>query len=113
MSRPKRVLYLTALAALAALFLAQPPAVLGQELPQVNRKIKSQITPVYPDLARRLNVRGKVKLQVTVAADGSVKSMHALGGHPILVGASQDAVGKWKFEPAQKDTTQIIEVNFD
>lgn len=113
MARPKRILFLTMLATLVAMFAIPPQVVRGQDTPQVTRKVKSQVTPVYPDLARRMNVHGKVKLQVTVAPDGTVKSIHVLGGHPILAGASQDAVRNWKFEPGPKETTQMIEVNFD
>jgi len=102
-----------ALAALCAIFAFQPLPTHGQEASEAKRKIKSQVTPVYPDLARRMNVHGKVKLEVTVAPDGSVKSIRALGGHPLLVSASQDAVRNWKFEPAPKETLQLVEVNFD
>jgi len=113
MARRKRLFWVPLVAVLAAVFAFPPQPLRGQENGEVKRKIKTQVNPIYPDLARRMNVHGKVKLQVTVAPDGSVKSIHALGGHPILVGASQDAVRQWKFEPGPKETVQIIEVNFD
>ncbi|HYA94724.1 MAG TPA: energy transducer TonB [Terriglobales bacterium] len=113
MARPKRILFLTLLATMVATFAIPPQAVRGQDAAQVNRKIKTQVTPTYPELARRMNVHGKVKLEVTVTPDGSVKTIHVLGGHPILASASQDAVRHWKFEPGPKETTQVIEVNFD
>lgn len=113
MSGLKRTLTLALGAMLCATVAFPPQVVLGQDATQVNRKIKSQVSPAYPDLARRMNVHGKVKLQVTVAPDGSVKAIHVLGGHPILASASQDAVQKWKFETGPKETTQIVEVNFD
>jgi TonB family protein len=113
MARPKRILLLTLLATLVAVFAMPPLEAHGQETTQVNRKIKTQVTPTYPELAKRMNVHGKVKMEVTVATDGSVKTIHVLGGHPILAGASQDAVRNWKFEPGPKETTQIIEVNFN
>jgi outer membrane biosynthesis protein TonB len=52
-------------------------------------------------------------MEVTVAPDGSVKSIHVLGGHPVLATASQEAVRNWKFESGPKETTQIVEVNFN
>lgn len=113
MSRPKHVLFLTMLATMVAVFAVPPQVMRGQDPPLVSRKVKSQVTPIYPDLARRMNVHGKVKLQVTVNPDGTVKTIHVLGGHPILAGASQDAVRNWKFETGPKETSQIIEVNFD
>ncbi len=113
MARVKRIPLLSLLAILAAIVAVPPQAVFGQDAAPANRKVRTQVTPAYPDLAKRMNVHGKVKLQVTVAPDGSVKSIHVLGGHPILASASQDAVRNWKFEPGPKETTQIIEVNFD
>jgi len=70
------------------------------------------VNPVYPDLARRLQMSGVVKLRATVAADGSVKSIETVGGHPILIKAAQDAVTKWKFAPAPAETRELIEINF-
>ena len=113
MTGRKRLFLVTFLAALAALFAVPPQGLRAQDSAELRRKVKTQVKPIYPDLARRMNVHGKVKLQVTVAPDGSVKTIHALGGHPILVGASQDAVRQWKFEPGPKETTQLIEIDFD
>ena len=76
------------------------------------RKVKTRVTPVYPDLARRMNVAGKVKIEVVVGADGRVKTTRVVGGHPLLVQACQDAVREWKFAPAPEETTQIVEFEF-
>jgi len=76
------------------------------------RKVKSKTLPVYPDLARRMNVGGKVKIEVVVTPDGRVKSTRVVGGHPLLVQACQDAVKEWKFQPAPEETTQIVEFEF-
>jgi TonB family protein len=76
------------------------------------RKIKSRTTPAYPELARRMNVSGKVKLEVVIASDGHVRSIRPLGGHPLLVQACQDAVKDWKFLPGPEESTQIVECEF-
>lgn len=76
------------------------------------RKIKSKVLPEYPSIARQLNLVGKVKLETAVAADGHVTGTKVLGGNPVLAIAAQDAVKKWRFEPAPKDTTEVIEVDF-
>lgn len=76
------------------------------------RKVKSKVAPSYPELARRMNVTGKVKIEVVIAPDGHVKSTRVVGGHPLLVQASQDAVKEWKFQPAAEESTQIIEFDF-
>jgi len=76
------------------------------------RKVKSKVTPLYPDLARRMNVSGKVKIEVVIAPDGRIKSTRVIGGHPLLTQACQDALRDWKFMPGPEETTQIIEFEF-
>jgi TonB family protein len=76
------------------------------------RKVKSKTLPAYPELARRMNVSGKVKIEVVIATDGHVKSTRVIGGHPLLVQTCQDAVKEWKFVAAAEETTQIVEFEF-
>jgi TonB family protein len=76
------------------------------------RKVKTRVTPVYPELAKRMNVSGKVKIEVIIAPDGHVKSTRAIGGHPLLVQSCQDAVKEWKFVAAPEETTQVVEFDF-
>jgi TonB family protein len=76
------------------------------------RKVKTRVSPVYPDLAKRMNVTGRVKIEVVVAADGHVKSTRVVGGHPLLVQSCQDAVKEWKFTPGE-EATQIVEFDFN
>ena len=76
------------------------------------RKVKSKTSPLYPELAKRMNVAGKVKIEVVITPDGHVKSTRVVGGHPLLVQACQDAVKEWKFVPAAEETTQIVEFDF-
>jgi len=76
------------------------------------RKVKSKVAPVYPDLARRMNVTGKVKIEVVISSDGHIKSTRVIGGHPLLTQACQDALKDWRFLPGPDETTQIIEFDF-
>ena len=94
-------------------FALAQPAASGQESADVGRKVKSQVNPVYPDLARRINVHGRVKLEVTITPEGKVKGVRLLGGHPLLASAAQSAVQQWRFEPGPKESTQVIEFNFE
>lgn len=75
------------------------------------RRIKSGEPPEYPELARRLSLRGTARVQATVAPDGTVKQVKELGGNPVLVDALARAVKKWKYEPSDK--TSMVEVKFD
>lgn len=99
-------------AAAAALFTTG--FVLAQQVSvdESKRKIKSKNLPAYPDLARRMNVVGKVKIEIIITPDGKVRSTRVIGGHPLLVQACQDAVKEWKFFPAADETTQVIECDF-
>jgi protein TonB len=76
------------------------------------RKVKSKVAPAYPELAKRMNVVGKVKIEVIITPDGRVKSTRALGGHPLLVQSCIDAVKEWKFVAAPEETTQVVEFEF-
>jgi len=76
------------------------------------RKLKTKAAPAYPELARRLNIAGKVKIEVVITPDGRVRSARAIGGHPVLVQTCLDAVRDWRYEPASEETTQIVEFEF-
>jgi TonB family protein len=83
----------------------------GQE--EITRKLKSKIAPVYPDLARRMGITGAVKVQITVATNGTVKNAKLVGGHPVLANPALDAIKKWRYEPSNEETTGIVEFRFD
>ena len=92
---------------------SMPPVAWSQEAEQITRKVKSKVAPAYPDLARRMNISGVVKVQVTVDKNGAVKSSKLVGGHPILAQAALDAVRKWRFDTGTEDTTGVVEFHFD
>lgn len=77
------------------------------------RAVKQRISPVYPELAKRLRVTGVVKLEVTVDPDGKVKDVKTISGNRMLSTAAEDAVHKWKFAPASADSTENLDINFD
>jgi len=76
------------------------------------RKVKTKVLPDTPDLARQLKVTGKVKIEATISADGHVTGTKVIGGSPILVGSAMDALKKWRYEPAAKETSEIVEFYF-
>jgi len=99
-----------AVAAVAVMATAAHAQAVGTD--EGKRKTKSKNSPGYPELARRMNVSGKVKIEVIITPDGRVRSTRVIGGHPLLVQACQDAVKEWKFFPAPEETTQIVEFDF-
>lgn len=100
--------------ALSALFLFGGAIVPRQAFAQgeLTRKVTSKVSPTYPDLARRMSIRGTVKMIVVVSPEGNLKNARVVGGNPILVNAALNAVKKWKFEPAQDESTGTVEFTF-
>jgi len=76
------------------------------------RRVVDHATPAYPALARRMALEGVVKVDALVAQDGTVKSVEIKGGSPVLTQAALDAVRRWKWEPATRETHEIVEVKF-
>ena len=101
------ILVLGVLAPTAALTIARASA---QE--ELARKIKTRVSPAYPELARRMNITGTVKVMVVITPSGSLKDTKVLGGNPLLVNAAMDALKKWKFEPADAESSGTVEFKF-
>lgn len=93
----------------AALVLSRP--VLAQQT-KVPRQILTKVIPRYPDLARPLRLEGTAKVTVTVAPNGSVRSVQPVGGHPLLLKAAEDAIYKWKWSSASEESQELIELRF-
>src|SRR5580692_4263959 len=113
MNRKNRLLGLS-LAVILGGSLAAAPRTIAQENPaeSAKRKVKTKTVPEYPELARQMNATGKVKIEATISADGKVTNTKVIGGSPLLVGAAQDALKKWRFEPATKETVEVVEFDF-
>jgi protein TonB len=79
----------------------------GQEA----RKAISKPTPRYPEIAKHMNLVGTVKVEIVIGSDGKVKNTTVIGGHPILIGATLDALKEWKYEPATIET--FVTLTFD
>jgi TonB family protein len=102
------------LALLLTASIGLPPNALAQtsSTESSKRKIKVRVAPEYPPLAKQLKVTGKVKLEATVTPEGHVISTKVLGGSPVLVVAAIDALKKWRYESAPKETIEIVEFDF-
>jgi protein TonB len=80
-------------------------------------KLVQQARPVYPPLAKQARIQGVVRLQAVIAADGTMKNLAVISGHPLLVPAALEAVRQWVYattllngEPVEVITQ--IDVNF-
>lgn len=80
---------------------------------EIVRRAKTKVQPTYPELAHRMNISGTVKIEVTVAANGTVKEARVVGGHPVLAQSALDAAKRWRFEPAASESTGVIDFKFE
>ena len=46
---------------------------------EIIRRAKSKVQPAYPELARKMNLSGTVKVEVIVAPNGTVKEARVVG----------------------------------
>jgi TonB family protein len=83
-----------------------------ETLVENTRKIVSQAKPVYPGIARNMNLEGIVKLEVNVAPNGAVKSVQAVGGSPVFVRAAEDAVYGFRWVTAKEESKEHVEIRF-
>jgi len=80
-------------------------------------KIRRQVTPVYPPLARQARISGTVRLEAVIGRSGTIQSLHVTSGHPLLAQAALEAVRQWSYYPTllNGDPVEVltqIEVNF-
>lgn len=101
-------------------FLLLPILILGAATIRVSaqdssqaRKIVRKTMPIYPMLARQINLAGTVKVAAVVAPDGKVKSVETVGGSPILIEAAKESILQWKFAPAAAESREVIELHFN
>ena len=102
-------LYIAIFLGIIAIF---PSLSAAQEQTEVKRKIVSQVVPVYPELAKKMQITGVVKMEVVVAPNGKTKSTQVVGGSPVFVKAATEAVEKWKWGVASQDTKELVELDF-
>ena len=83
-----------------------------QETIEGERKVLNKVEPTYPEFARRISLKGTVKLEAVVASTGKVRAVNIKGGHPLLAQAAVQAVSNWKWETAPSETHENVEVRF-
>ena len=77
-----------------------------------------KVNPIYPELARRARVSGKVVLRITIDEEGLVQDVTPVEGHPMLDSAAVEAVRQWRYRPTIQDekpvsVTTMVEVFFE
>ncbi len=80
---------------------------------EIIRRAKNKVQPAYPELAKKMQISGTVKIEVVVSPNGTVKEARVVGGHPVLATAALDAAKKWRFDPAASESTGVIDFKFE
>jgi TonB family protein len=106
---PEKVIRPVSRALVALIFLGLMATISSGQEP---RKRIAQPQPQYPEIAKHLALTGNVKVQIVVATDGHIKETKVIGGHPVLVEATLKALEKWKYAPANAETTAELEFHF-
>ncbi len=80
-------------------------------------KLITNVTPVYPPLAKAARVQGTVRFEATIGKDGTVQNLELLSGPPLLVQAATQAVQQWVYEPTLLNGNPVevvttIDINF-
>src|ERR1700758_3496628 len=94
------------------IFALIPVFSIAQEPSEASRKIISKVVPIYPELARTMQIHGTVRGNVVIAPDGKVKLTQVVGGNPVLIKAAVDAIEKWRWAPASHETKELIQLDF-
>jgi TonB family protein len=96
---------------------ANPPARIrvGGNVQQT--KLVFQSRPAYPVEAKQARIQGVVKLNATIAKDGTIQHLEVISGHPLLIPAALEAVKQWVYQPTLLNGQPVevmteVDVNF-
>ena len=107
--RPPKVLSLLGIILLS---LTISPSIAQQIRSDSKRRIVTQVSPVYPEMAKTLRLSGIVRLRATVAPGGKVVRTEVLGGSPLLALSATNAVSKFTWESKSEETQETVEIQF-
>jgi len=79
---------------------------------QQGRRPVSNPQPEYPDIAKKMNLSGLVRIEVVIGPEGEIKNAKVIGGHPVLADSSLRALKKWKYAPSTSETKELLEFKF-
>jgi TonB family protein len=113
MTTPTRRIIAVVVLILSFALIVVPSQTDAQVATESTRKVVNRVVPAYPDMARTMNLKGNVKLEVVVGPSGAVKSVEVKGGHPVLAKSAENAVFKWKWESAERETRELVEIKFN
>jgi len=91
---------------------APPPVATAAAPVEGERRLESSAPPGYPAIAQQMKLTGTARVQARVKPNGTVTEVTVLGGHPLLAAALADAVRQWRYQPAPKETLEVVKFSF-
>ena len=101
----KRIVLTLSLAAVGVGAVATLP---GAAADEPGRKVTKRVAAAYPDLARKFQLKGTVRLTALVAGAGNVTDTEVVGGPPIFIGAAQRAAKQWVFQAGSASRELLV-----
>jgi outer membrane biosynthesis protein TonB len=99
---------------LLCLMSSSSPQLFAQSVPaKPHRKVIVMFDPEYPTIMKNGHFDGQVRLEATVAANGTVSKVEIKGGNPILAQCASQAVSRWKYVSAPAQTIEDVIFNFN
>jgi len=80
---------------------------------RTERVLLTHVDPKYPEALLPLQLRGVVRLVVTISPKGSVEDIRVLGGNPFMTAAAIAAVKQWVYAADRSRTRTQITIPFD
>jgi len=107
-------LCITTATLLGAIFFTAPRLVsqMTEEV-ESDRKVITRVEPDYPETLKRLYIGGIVRVETTVAPNGTVENAELLGGNPVLGQSAMKAIKQWKYAPTNAKEKLIVKLTFD
>jgi len=113
MTTPARRIVAVVSLVLSFVWTVVPSQTEAQVTTEGTRRVVNRVLPAYPEMARSMSLKGNVKVEVVAAPNGAVKSVAIKGGHPVLAKSAENAVFKWKWESAARETRELVEIKFN
>ncbi|MBK7993592.1 MAG: TonB family protein [Blastocatellia bacterium] len=80
--------------------------------PNLEAKAVKKIPPLYPPLAKRKRVEGKVTIRLEIGSEGTVSNAEFVEGNSLFKPSSLDAAKQWTFAKSMAGTTGHIVFKF-
>jgi protein TonB len=92
-----------------------PPGSMEEEVEEIlefymvedKPELLNSVAPVYPEIARKAGLTGKVFLKFLVGKNGRVSNVQVLKGQEIFRQAAIDAILQFRFKPARQNDKPV------